>query len=155
MGIENFLVEEEKFLSQYIILNEYNLENVEIRNLFVEKLKDHRNNLLNYQNIIDKWIEELKDDKYINMNNLMKKVSFERERMIYLNKLKLYQYEDIINEIKTMINNQTDELNIQEYIENNKLLLDNDYLYESIINDENNELKIVDFEEEFEEDYDY
>ncbi len=155
MGIENFLVEEEKFLSQYIILNEYNLENVEIRNLFVEKLKDHRNNLLNYQNIIDKWIEELKDDKYINMNNLMKKVSFERERMIYLNKLKLYQYEDIINEIKIMINNQKDELNIQEYIENNKLLLDNDYLYESIINDENNELKIVDFEEEFEEDYDY
>ncbi len=155
MGIEDRLVEEETFLCQYIILNENNLENIVIRDLLIEKLKDYRNHFLNYQNIIDKWIEELKDDKYINMNNLMKKVSCERERMIYLNKLKLYQYEDIINEIKIMINNQKDELNIQEYIENNKLLLDNDYLYESIINDENNELKIVDFEEEFEEDYDY
>ncbi len=152
MGIEDFLIEEEKILNQYIIFNEYNVENKEIRDLFIEKLKDYKNNLLNYQNIIDKWIEELKDEKYINIHNLLKKVTCERERMIYLNKIKNYNYDDIMNEIKVMIDSGMDNNSLKEFMENSKILFDNDYLYDSIIKDEDKNYIEV---EEYEEDYDY
>jgi hypothetical protein len=152
MGIEDFLIEEEKILNQYIIFNEHNVENKEIRDLFIEKLKDYKNNLLNYQNIIDKWIEELKDEKYINIHNLLKKVTCERERMIYLNKIKNYNYDDIMNEIKVMIDSGMDNNSLKEFMENSKILFDNDYLYDSIIKDEDKNYIEV---EEYEEDYDY
>ncbi len=152
MGIEDFLIEEEKILNQYIIFNEYNVENKEIRDLFIEKLKEYKNNLLNYQNIIDKWIEELKDEKYINIHNLLKKVTCERERMIYLNKIKNYNYDDIMNEIKVMIDSGMDNNSLKEFMENSKILFDNDYLYDSIIKDEDKNYIEV---EEYEEDYDY
>lgn len=155
MGIEDFLIEEEKILNQYIIFNEYNMENKEIRDLFIEKLKDYKNNLLNYQNIIDKWIEELKDEKYINIHNLLKKVTCERERMIYLNKIKNYNYDDIMNEIKVMIDSGMDNNNLKEFMENSKILFDNDYLYDSILQDEDKNDIYVQSLEEYEEDYDY
>ncbi len=155
MGIEDFLIEEEKILNQYIIFNEYNVENKEIRDLFIEKLKDYKNNLLNYQNIIDKWIEELKDEKYINIHNLLKKVTCERERMIYLNKIKNYNYDDIMNEIKVMIDSGMDNNSLKEFMENSKILFDNDYLYDSILQDEDKNDIYMQSLEEYEEDYDY
>ncbi len=155
MGIEDFLIEEEKILNQYIIFNEHNVENKEIRDLFIEKLKEYKNNLLNYQNIIDKWIEELKDEKYINIHNLLKKVTCERERMIYLNKIKNYNYDDIMNEIKVMIDSGMDNNSLKEFMENSKILFDNDYLYDSILQDEDKNDIYMQSLEEYEEDYDY
>ncbi len=167
--MENFLIEEEKEIYKYIILN--NTDNFiikEVKDNFILQIEQFKENNSIYDNFINDIIYELYDTKYENINELYEKIKYERMKFIETNKIKMSSYNNTINEVKNRIeeiknNCITNQINegilsndyiIEDMTNILTIIEENNYFIQNMENNENNIIK-NEFEDQFEEDYDY